>query len=124
MHMNASLSCIFVHHVCSCWKSEKGVGFPKTGFRDDCELPCGHRKLNPSPLKNLQVLLITEPSLQHQPALILSTYTLGLILCTKKFHDYLNRMIFLFIYYPLNFQNMLIHHSKSSTKGTFLDGKS
>lgn len=102
--MNSLPSCIFVHR--SWWESEKGVGFPKTGFRDDCELPCGHRKLNPSPLKNLQLLLITEPSLQHQPTLILSTYPLELILCPTKLHGYLNRMILLFPYCPLNFQNL------------------
>lgn len=42
MNMNALPSCIFVHHVCSWWKSEKGVGFFKTGSRDDLRIVSYH----------------------------------------------------------------------------------
>jgi len=51
---------------------------PGTGVTDGCEPPCGFWELNPSPLQEQQVLLISKPSLQ--PHLISSfnkTYQWG-----------------------------------------------
>ena len=50
---------VFRLHVYLC----EGIGSPGTGVKkkDSCELPCGDWKLNPGPLKNNSVLLITKP---------------------------------------------------------------
>lgn len=42
---------------------EEGAGFPGTGVRAGYELPCGCWESKQSPLGELLVLLITEPSL-------------------------------------------------------------
>ena len=40
------------------------AGFPWTGLRDDCEMPCEYWELNRGPIEKQQILLIVEPSLQ------------------------------------------------------------
>ena len=45
-------------------EKRKGDGIPDTGVRDGCEPPCGFWELNLGPLKEQQVLLTAEPSLQ------------------------------------------------------------
>lgn len=51
-------------HVASgaMWRSEAGAGYPHTGVTDDYELPGRCLELNPGPLREQQVLYITEPS--------------------------------------------------------------
>jgi len=43
---------------------EEGIRSPGTGVRDSCELPCGCWESNTSPLEEISVLLIIEPSPQ------------------------------------------------------------
>jgi hypothetical protein len=40
---------------------------------DGCELPCGCWKLNPGPLKEQQVFLTDEPSLQFSNLFLISS---------------------------------------------------
>lgn len=47
------------------WRPEEGIQSPETGVTDGCELPCGCREQNSGLLKQQQVLLTMEPSLQH-----------------------------------------------------------
>jgi hypothetical protein len=64
------LACAYIHCVCVCpvsVKARRGCPFPETRVMDGCELPCGCRELNLSPLQDHQVLLTAEPS----PALTL-----------------------------------------------------
>lgn len=60
--------CLRVYLCITCMhtalKGQKSTGFPRAGVGDGCESPLGFLELNPSPLKELPVLLTTEPSLQ------------------------------------------------------------
>lgn len=72
MCINVLPSCVYVQHVCA-WcprRSEEGVGYPRPGLMDNCEPPCRCWKLNPDPLQEQPVLLITGPSLHggYNPA--------------------------------------------------------
>lgn len=60
-----SVECMFLYHVCTwCpWKSEEGIRSSKTGFT---ELPYGCYKLNPGPMGEQLMLLVTESFLQWQ----------------------------------------------------------
>jgi hypothetical protein len=50
---------VFCLYACLC----EGVVSPGTGVTDSCGLPCGCWELNPGPLEEQRVLLITKPSL-------------------------------------------------------------
>ena len=63
-----------------------GVGFPRTGATDICELPCGCWELNLGPLE--EQLLTTVPSLQLNSVFLLLLLLLRFacfILCAYKF---------------------------------------
>ena len=49
---------------------EEGVGFPRTGATDSCELPYGLWELNPGPLEKQSVLLTAE----HLPSPLKDSY--------------------------------------------------
>ena len=53
----SSRALVFCLHICLC----EAFGSHGTGVTDSCELPCGDWELNPGPLKNNSVLLITKP---------------------------------------------------------------
>lgn len=57
---------LYVHYMCT-WvpqKSEKSIKSPGTKVMDGCDPPRGFWKLNLSPLREQQVLLTGEPSVQ------------------------------------------------------------
>lgn len=49
----ALLTFMSVPHLCAWyfWKSEEGIGFPGSGHKDRCELPCGFWERNPRPME-------------------------------------------------------------------------
>lgn len=55
---------MFCLHACIC-AIYVSIGSSETGIMDGCEPACGCRKLNPGLLQEHQVLLTTEPRLQH-----------------------------------------------------------
>lgn len=67
--MSILAACVGVHYMGAVpTKAKKGHQIPwNWGLTaDSCELSLGYWVLNPSPLQEKQVLLITEPSLQPQ----------------------------------------------------------
>jgi hypothetical protein len=62
---------LFYTHACLC----EGVRCPGTEVTDSCELPCGCWELDPGPLEEQQLILLTaEPSLQSNLFIYLLTY--------------------------------------------------
>jgi hypothetical protein len=59
---------IYVHHVHAVPEEAKeGAGSPGTGVTDGCKPSCGCWELNLGPLQKQDVLLASEPSVQHLP---------------------------------------------------------
>lgn len=75
---------------------EQGVGSPKFGVTDDCELPCGCWELNPGLVQEQYILLTAEPSLQlltlkmSITSLIIHLYSSSL---TEEFAQSLNMAV-------------------------------
>lgn len=56
--------CMCITGIQCLWRSDKNVGSSENRIRDDCKAPCGLWEKNAGPLKEQQVLLTTNPSLQ------------------------------------------------------------
>lgn len=55
---------------------EGGLGFPDTGIRNKCELPCGAGNPNLDPLPEQRVPLPAEPSLKAPCTIFMYSFSL------------------------------------------------
>lgn len=63
-YVNGCLAYMYVCVPYICLILANARRFPGTGITHDCETLCGYEELSPGPLKDLQVLLTNESSLQ------------------------------------------------------------